>query len=332
MRKLALTITCTGCVYSAFGVFCRWLQNMTAFEENGLYKTGSLWGAVLALLCIAAAATLFGFTLYFRKNLGLASAPDIGVALAGRTVLHRAVLALVTLVMAAGSGLLLFTASDAEAPAGMDFTGLLRVLALLGLLAAAGFAGITARTGEETPEGSPRQAGFCLASALPIVFCCFWLIVSYRQDAITSVVWSYAPEILAIACSLLALYFVAGYAYGRPRPFSALFFCEMGAVMCFVTLPDERLIAMQLMFAGMAGMQMYLAWLIVSNMRRKEDILSRFPNAQASDDIDDELPPPDPEDEFEPMGEEGQGDEASFVELPEEYLGEGTAKNPEDEK
>lgn len=102
--------------------------------------------------------------------------------------------------------------------------------------------------------------------------------------------------------------------------------------MCFVTLPDERLIAMQLMFAGMAGMQMYLAWLIVSNMRRKEDILSRFPNAQASDDIDDELPPPDPEDEFEPMGEEGQGDEASFVELPEEYLGEGTAKNPEDEK
>ena len=67
MRKLALTITCTGCVYSAFGVFCRWLQNMTAFEENGLYKTGSLWGVVLALLCIAAAATLFGFTLYFRQ-------------------------------------------------------------------------------------------------------------------------------------------------------------------------------------------------------------------------------------------------------------------------
>lgn len=332
MRKLALTITSACCVYSAFGVFSRWLQNMTAFEENGLYKTGSVWGIVLALLCIAAAATLYGFTLYFRKNLSLASAPDMGVALAGNSLLHKAVFVLITIIMAAGSALLLFTASDAEAPAGMDFTNLLRALALLGLLAAAGFAGIVARTGEETPDDSPRQAGFCLASALPIVFCCFWLIVSYRQDAITSVVWSYAPEILAIASSLLGFYFVAGYAYGRPRPFSALFFCEFGAFMCFVTLPDERLVAMQLMFVGMAGMQLFLAWLIVSNLRRKEDILSRFPNAQASDDIDDELPPPDPEDEFEPMGEEGNGDEDSFVELPDEYLGEGTAKNGDEEK
>ena len=40
MRKLALTMTCTTCVFSAFGVFARWLQNMTAFEENGLYIPG----------------------------------------------------------------------------------------------------------------------------------------------------------------------------------------------------------------------------------------------------------------------------------------------------
>ncbi len=52
MRKLALTITSTTCVFSAFGVFSRWLQNMTAFEENGLYKSGSFWGVALMLLCI----------------------------------------------------------------------------------------------------------------------------------------------------------------------------------------------------------------------------------------------------------------------------------------
>lgn len=68
MRKLALTITSTTCVFSAFGVFSRWLQNMTAFEENGLYKSGSFWGVALMLLCIAAAAVLYGFTLYFRKT------------------------------------------------------------------------------------------------------------------------------------------------------------------------------------------------------------------------------------------------------------------------
>ena len=81
MRKLALTITSTTCVFSAFGVFSRWLQNMTAFEENGLYKSGSFWGVALMLLCIAAAAVLYGFALYFRKNLNLASPPDMAAAL-----------------------------------------------------------------------------------------------------------------------------------------------------------------------------------------------------------------------------------------------------------
>ena len=38
MRKYALTLCCTACVFGAFGVFCRWIQGMTAFEENGLYK------------------------------------------------------------------------------------------------------------------------------------------------------------------------------------------------------------------------------------------------------------------------------------------------------
>lgn len=332
MRKLALTITSTTCVFSAFGVFSRWLQNMTAFEENGLYKSGSLWGVALMLLCIAAAAVLYGFTLYFRKNLNLASPPDMAAALKGATVLHKPVLILVALIMTAGGVLLLFTAGDAETPLGADFSTLLRVLALLGILSVGGFVGMTMGRGGETPEGSPREAGFCIASALPIVFCCFWLIVSYRQDAVTSVVWSYAPEILAIASSLLAFYFVAGYAYGRPRPFSALFFCQFGAYMCFVTLPDERLMAMQLMFVGLAGMQLFISWLIVSNLRRKEDILSRFPNAPATDDIDDEVPPPSPEDEFEPMGEEGEGGEDEYIELPDEYLDPGTAKTGDEEK
>lgn len=90
--------------------------------------------------------------------------------------------------------------------------------------------------------------------------------------------------------------------------------------------------AMQLMFVGLAGMQLFISWLIVSNLRRKEDILSRFPNAPATDDIDDEVPPPSPEDEFEPMGEEGEGGEDEYIELPDEYLDPGTAKTGDEEK
>ena len=333
MRKLALTLTCTTCVYSAFGIFSRWLQNMTAFEENGLYISGSLWGIVLTILCIAAAGTMFGFARYYKKNLGLTCAPDPGVAFAGSGLLHKIIYLVIALIMAAGSVMLLITAGDAEAPLGMDFSGLLRILALLGLLTAGGFLGIAGgASGKETPDGSPRQAGFCLAATLPIAFCCFWLIVSYRPDAVTSVVWSYAPEILAIACSLLSFYYVAGHAYGRGKPFATIFFCNFGAFLCFVTLPDERLIAQQIMFFGIAGMQLFLSWMLVSGLRRREEIFARFPNAPATEDEDDEVPPPKPEDEFEPMGPGSEEGEENFVELPGEYIDPGTAKTEGDKK
>ena len=333
MRKLALTMTCTTCVYSAFGIFSRWLQNMTAFEENGLYISGSLWGIVLTILCIAAAGTMFGFARYYKKNLGLTCAPDPGVAFAGSGLLHKIIYLVIALIMAAGSVMLLITAGDAEAPLGMDFSGLLRILALLGLLTAGGFLGIAGgANGKETPDGSPRQAGFCLAATLPIAFCCFWLIVSYRQDAVTSVVWSYAPEILAIACSLLSFYYVAGHAYGRGNSFATIFFCNFGAFLCFVTLPDERLIAQQIMFFGIAGMQLFLSWMLVSGLRRREEIFARFPNAPATEDEDDEVPPPKPEDEFEPMGPGSEEGEENFVELPGEYIDPGTAKTEGDKK
>ena len=333
MRKLALTMTCTTCVYSAFGIFSRWLQNMTAFEENGLYISGSLWGIVLTILCIAAAGTMFGFARYYKKNLGLTCAPDPGVAFAGSGLLHKIIYLVIALIMAAGSVMLLITAGDAEAPLGMDFSGLLRILALLGLLTAGGFLGIAGgASGKETPDGSPRQAGFCLAATLPIAFCCFWLIVSYRQDAVTSVVWSYAPEILAIACSLLSFYYVAGHAYGRGKPFATIFFCNFGAFLCFVTLPDERLIAQQIMFFGIAGMQLFLSWMLVYGLRRREEIFARFPNAPATEDEDDEVPPPKPEDEFEPMGPGSEEGEENFVELPGEYIDPGTAKTEGDKK
>lgn len=326
-------MTCTTCVYSAFGIFSRWLQNMTAFEENGLYISGSLWGIVLTILCIAAAGTMFGFARYYKKNLGLTCAPDPGVAFAGSGLLHKIIYLVIALIMAAGSVMLLITAGDAEAPLGMDFSGLLRILALLGLLTAGGFLGIAGgANGKEAPDGSPRQAGLCLAATLPIAFCCFWLIVSYRQDAVTSVVWSYAPEILAIACSLLSFYYVAGHAYGRGKPFATIFFCNFGAFLCFVTLPDERLIAQQIMFFGIAGMQLFLSWMLVSGLRRREEIFARFPNAPATEDEDDEVPPPKPEDEFEPMGPGSEEGEENFVELPGEYIDPGTAKTEGDKK
>lgn len=314
MRKNALTLTCTACVFGAFGVFCRWIQGMSAFEENGLYKSGNVWGIILIAMYLAAAASLFGFALYFKRREKLASPPELGLAIAGNTRLGLPVAAVMALAMAGGSVMLLVTAG------GEEFAKLLRLLALLGLACAAGFMGMAGSMNKPSPRGSALEVGLCLASALPVAFCCFWLVVSYRQDAATSVVWSYAPEILALAVSLLALFYTAGHAYGRPRPFAAVFLCEFGAFCCFVTLPDERLFALQVMFFALAVMQLYFGLLITRNLRPAEEIDELFPGALVSEGLAEPPEPAEPEESpLEDMGGDSGGEER-YVEVTDDFL------------
>ena len=194
------------------------------------------------------------------------------------------------------------------------------------LPAAAGFMGLAGASGRSSPRGSALEAGLCLAGALPVAFCCFWLVVSYRQDAATGVVWSYAPEIVALAASLLAFYYVAGHAYGRPRPFAAIFFCEFGAFSCFVTLPDSRLIALQVMFFALAVMQLYIGLQLTANLRPAEEIGERFPGALEAEGLAEPAEPESDEPMLEDMGENA-GDEDDFIEVTDEFLGDGPEQN-----
>lgn len=264
MRNNALTICCGVCVAGAFGVFTRWIQNMTAFDDEGLYLPGSFWGWMLLLLYFAAAAVLIG-TIWFLKNReGLVSSPSFAAAHGGGGQLRKPAYLAVAALMAVACIALLVTAGSSQ------YSTLLRVLALLGLLADGGFIGMAAAGGKDGGDENGAPAGVCLASVLPVAFGCFWLVVSYRQDAATAVVWRYGPEIVAIACTVLAFYYVAGHAFGRPRPYSAIFFCAYGAFLCMVTLPDERLTALQLLLAACACMQLFFLWSLVVNLRRPE--------------------------------------------------------------
>ena len=316
MRKHALTLTCTACVFGAFGIFCRWIQGMSAFEENGLYITGNLWGIILIIMYIAAFGSLLGFCIFFKKREALASPPEFGLATAGNTRIALPIAALFALIMAGGSAALLITAGQEQ------LAKLLRVLALLGIFLACGFMGMAGSNGKSSPRGSALEAGLCLASALPVACCCFWLVVSYRQDAATSVVWSYAPEIIALASSLLAFYYLAGHAYGRPRPFAAIFFCEFGAFSCFVTLPDPRLMALQVMFFALAVMQLYFGLLLTANLRPAAEIDKRFPGALEAEGLAPESVPEEPEqpeEDLEDMGGDNTGEE-NFVEVTDKFL------------
>ena len=286
MRNNALTICCGVCVAGAFGVFTRWMQDLTAFDEHGLYVRGNIWGAVLLLLCIAAAGAMLGAIWYLKNHERLVSPAGFGAAHAGGGVIRRAAWLIIAAFMAVACFALLLTAGSSQ------YASLLRVLALLGLLADAGFAGMAATGGRGEKESSGASPLVCLACVLPVAFCCFWLVVSYRQDAATAVVWRYGPEISAIACSLLAFYYLAGHAFGRPRAYTAMFFCACGAFLCFTALPDSRLMALQLLLAGSALMQLFFLASLAANLRRAPEAVPR----EAEEEPD--APPAQPPEEF----------------------------------
>jgi fluoride ion exporter CrcB/FEX len=77
---------------------------------------------------------------------------------------------------------------------------------------------------------------------------------------------SYAVEILAIAAALLGFYYMAGYAFGRVKPRSALYFDMLGAFLCIVSLADDGNFGEKLMFAAAASMLLFWAWMIVENL------------------------------------------------------------------
>lgn len=286
MRNNALTICCGVCVAGAFGVFTRWMQDLTAFDEHGLYVRGNIWGAVLLLLCIAAAGAMLGAIWYLKNHEHLVSPAGFGAAHAGGGVIRRAAWLIIAAFMAVACFALLLTAGSSQ------YASLLRVLALLGLLADAGFAGMAAAGGRGDGESSGASPLVCLACVLPVAFCCFWLVVSYRQDAATAVIWRYGPEISAIACSLLAFYYLAGHAFGRPRAYTAMFFCACGAFLCFTALPDSRLMALQLLLAGSALMQLFFLASLAANLRRAPEAVPR----EAEEEPD--APPAQPPEEF----------------------------------
>ena len=286
MRNNALTICCGVCVAGAFGVFTRWMQDLTAFDEHGLYVRGNIWGAVLLLLCIAAAGAMLGAIWYLKNHEHLVSPAGFGAAHAGGGVIRRAAWLIIAVFMAVACFALLLTAGSSQ------YASLLRVLALLGLLADAGFAGMAAAGGRGEKESSGASPLVCLACVLPVAFCCFWLVVSYRQDAATAVVWRYGPEISAIACSLLAFYYLAGHAFGRPRAYTAMFFCACGAFLCFTALPDSRLMALQLLLAGSALMQLFFLASLAANLRRAPEAVPREAEEEPN------APPAQPPEEF----------------------------------
>lgn len=256
MRKNALINSCYVCAAGAFGTFFRWLQNQSAFDaETGLVHSSVL--NVLVPLVILGAAVLFYFLVKKLKSNNYDVPTDIFSVFYGTSILYPISFYAVALVTGLGGIITMFAVSEDS------FATVYRVIALLAVLSGLGFPVIcSSRRKHYAP---PVISAFM---TVPIVMFCVWLIACYKVNSSNPTIWAFAIEIITICICILAFFYNAGFAFGKPAPYKALYLSMLGAFMCITTIADTRYFGMQLIYLGAAGMLVTESWMIISNMRQ----------------------------------------------------------------
>lgn len=95
-------------------------------------------------------------------------------------------------------------------------------------------------------QGKPLR--YSLALLAPGYTFCLWLVCAYQEQAADPVVLDYVYEILAIICTLIGMYFAAGYSFGRPKGRRCAVFSLLGIYFTLVTLADPHTTTDRLMF------------------------------------------------------------------------------------
>ena len=257
MRKNALTICCFVCAFGAFGAFFRWLQNQIAVDhETGVMNPSIL--NVLVPAIIIAAAVVFYFVI--RSKMGkCVFSSDMYETFRGTTrFLYVAAWIVGAVMIIGGLAAMLGARFDPQA-------GMIKLISLLAILTGASFPSICSTAKKRMAPGIVSTF-----SAIPILMLVIWLIACYMRNSSIPNVWSYAIEIIAVCAAIVAFYSVAGYSFGKPRPYASLYSAMLGAFMCCVTLADSRYFGLQMIVFAAAAMLLMYCWMIVSNMREAE--------------------------------------------------------------
>ena len=220
-------------VGGAGGFLLRRWELATVFDSNGL---PALWSAPTLLLIALSVVIAAALILLVRKS---AYAPAdyaegfsaqnnwlylMAMAFAACALLMAGILGLRSRVLF-GPGQLLTSLTD-----------LLCLLSFFCVLSAAldNFRGSTQR--------------FDLLLLAPGYTFCLWLVCSYQEQAADPVVLDYVYQMLAIICSLIGMYFSAGYSFGRPKFRRCTVFNLLGIFFTLVALAEPHSLADRLMF------------------------------------------------------------------------------------
>ncbi len=272
----ALIMLCYVCALGAFGAFFRWLQMQVARDsETGLINP-SILNFLLPAVIIAAAVVLW---LRTKKLTDAETVFPTGMneALRGLSLVYI-IFAWVIAALAVIGGIMTIVNSALDSLRGMYV-----IIAVLAMLSGLSFPLIcTASRNHYSPSLVSVFMTF------PILMYCVWLIASYRANASNPNVWIFAIEIIAVCFIILALFYVAGYAFGRPEPQKACYLSLFAAFMCMTTLSDSRYMGLELIILATAGMLLMYGWLIVKNRCAKAELPAE-PEPAAEPEAEDEL-------------------------------------------
>lgn len=225
----------------AAGFLLRRWELASAFEDTGL---AILWTAPTLLLIALSVALAAAFALLCRRYRYSPKTHSEAFANPGNWA------SLGVFLVSAGC-LLLAGLERGRAELGAESPRML--VLLLSLLCAISCVCICVTAVHNFRDGG-RQ--YSLALLVPAYTSCLWLVTAYQNRASDPVVLDYVYEMLAIICTLLGLYFMAGFSFGKGKTWRCAFFSLLGIYFSLLTLADGHDLGGRMFFLFAALHQM----------------------------------------------------------------------------
>lgn len=255
MRKTAVSVTVTTLVLGVFGAFLRWLQNTSAYDsETGCVIPMHPTSIVFLAYCVLAAAIICGITFLWLRRYDRHG--DIA-ALRSVTILPTVFGWMLGVVFVLCACVIMFSAGSSRFPTAQ------RLLGAGGILGGLCFPFLFGKR-----DGRDHGLGRTAATVLTL-FCCFWLVFSWRGHSENPVLWSYVIEVLAVAANAVAFYYIAAFHYGAGRSNRALLSVQFAVFFNVTTLFDTRSTAESAMFLLCVGMLLLTELILIENMWEK---------------------------------------------------------------
>ena len=259
MPKKVMEISCYVAGAGAFGVLLRWLQDQLAFNEDGL-PDPSAFHVMLPAFILICAAVFWRFVKRYDKA-GFSVPESFSAAFRNEGRLYAFLRWVIGGLMVVG-GIVLLMTSELD-----KYAGMLRVLSILAILAGVSFTTLTTLANRE----NAKPDLLCVFAFVPIFLYAAWLVYCYRANSINSVVWAYVVEVGTVIMAMVAFFRVAGFPFNAPKPRRCLFDIMLAAMLCLLSLADERYMGLHLILFSTALMFLFYNWVLVSNLQKKEE-------------------------------------------------------------